>query len=155
MQFCGNKLDKKDFFGKSDPFLVFYRSNEDGTWVPPSPNLSPFDVWFTPSLHPEEIGFIDLPQIKSRAASLSVCELYGEVLRACSVHDWVRVRVFVSVRSSSMGSFFHPAVCDKSDKTWCSEGRRYQVHLPAKRLMKLLLCSLCVVLCVCVCVWGQ
>lgn len=31
MQFCGNKLDKKDFFGKSDPFLVFYRSNEDGT----------------------------------------------------------------------------------------------------------------------------
>uniref|UniRef100_A0A8C1JF32 Copine VIII n=1 Tax=Cyprinus carpio TaxID=7962 RepID=A0A8C1JF32_CYPCA len=31
MQFCGNKLDKKDFFGKSDPFLVFYRSNKDGT----------------------------------------------------------------------------------------------------------------------------
>jgi len=31
MQFCGNKLDKKDFFGKSDPFLVFYRSNGDGT----------------------------------------------------------------------------------------------------------------------------
>uniref|UniRef100_A0A3B5L5I1 VWFA domain-containing protein n=1 Tax=Xiphophorus couchianus TaxID=32473 RepID=A0A3B5L5I1_9TELE len=30
LQFCGNKLDKKDFFGKSDPFLVFYRSNEDG-----------------------------------------------------------------------------------------------------------------------------
>ena len=24
MQFCANKLDKKDFFGKSDPFLVFY-----------------------------------------------------------------------------------------------------------------------------------
>uniref|UniRef100_A0AAQ6A1G9 C2 domain-containing protein n=1 Tax=Amphiprion ocellaris TaxID=80972 RepID=A0AAQ6A1G9_AMPOC len=33
MQFCANKLDKKDFFGKSDPFLVFYRSNEDGTTV--------------------------------------------------------------------------------------------------------------------------
>lgn len=33
MQFCGNKLDKKDFFGKSDPFLVFYRSNEDGTFT--------------------------------------------------------------------------------------------------------------------------
>lgn len=33
LQFCGNKLDKKDFFGKSDPFLVFYRSNEDGSWV--------------------------------------------------------------------------------------------------------------------------
>lgn len=33
MQLCANKLDKKDFFGKSDPFLVFYRSNEDGTWV--------------------------------------------------------------------------------------------------------------------------
>lgn len=35
MQFCANKLDKKDFFGKSDPFMVFYRSNEDGTWVSP------------------------------------------------------------------------------------------------------------------------
>uniref|UniRef100_A0A8C6QYY6 Copine-5 n=1 Tax=Nannospalax galili TaxID=1026970 RepID=A0A8C6QYY6_NANGA len=33
MQFCANKLDKKDFFGKSDPFLVFYRSNEDGTFT--------------------------------------------------------------------------------------------------------------------------
>lgn len=33
LQFCANKLDKKDFFGKSDPFMVFYRSNEDGTWV--------------------------------------------------------------------------------------------------------------------------
>uniref|UniRef100_A0A3B3SWC3 Copine 8 n=1 Tax=Paramormyrops kingsleyae TaxID=1676925 RepID=A0A3B3SWC3_9TELE len=33
MQLCGNKLDKKDFFGKSDPFLVFYRSNEDGTFT--------------------------------------------------------------------------------------------------------------------------
>lgn len=38
MQLCANKLDKKDFFGKSDPFLVFYRSNEDGTWV----NLLPW-----------------------------------------------------------------------------------------------------------------
>jgi len=33
MQFCANKLDKKDFFGRSDPFMMFYRSNEDGTWV--------------------------------------------------------------------------------------------------------------------------
>lgn len=33
MQFCGNKLDKKDFFGKSDPFMVFYRSNEDGSFT--------------------------------------------------------------------------------------------------------------------------
>ncbi|MGH0126903.1 UNVERIFIED_CONTAM: hypothetical protein FKN15_034360, partial [Acipenser sinensis] len=33
MQFCGSKLDKKDFFGKSDPFLVFYRSNEDRTFT--------------------------------------------------------------------------------------------------------------------------
>uniref|UniRef100_A0A8C8SIC7 Copine 8 n=1 Tax=Pelusios castaneus TaxID=367368 RepID=A0A8C8SIC7_9SAUR len=31
--FCANKLDKKDFFGKSDPFLVFYRSNEDGSFT--------------------------------------------------------------------------------------------------------------------------
>ncbi|XP_036433869.1 copine-5 isoform X2 [Colossoma macropomum] len=33
MQFCANKLDKKDFFGRSDPFMVFYRSNEDGTFT--------------------------------------------------------------------------------------------------------------------------
>ncbi|XP_013408869.1 copine-8 isoform X2 [Lingula anatina] len=33
MQFFGRKLDKKDFFGKSDPFLVFYRSNEDGSFT--------------------------------------------------------------------------------------------------------------------------
>ncbi|XP_062857934.1 copine-8 [Trichomycterus rosablanca] len=33
LQFCGNNLDKKDFFGKSDPFLVFSRSNEDGTFT--------------------------------------------------------------------------------------------------------------------------
>ncbi|XP_073500897.1 copine-9 [Phyllobates terribilis] len=33
LQLCANKLDKKDFFGKSDPFLVFYRSNEDGTFT--------------------------------------------------------------------------------------------------------------------------
>ncbi|XP_064876968.1 copine-9-like [Oncorhynchus nerka] len=33
MQLCANKLDKKDFFGKSAPFLVFYRSNEDGTFT--------------------------------------------------------------------------------------------------------------------------
>ena len=29
----GEKLDKKDFFGKSDPFLVFYRCNEDNRLV--------------------------------------------------------------------------------------------------------------------------
>ncbi|XP_073176110.1 copine-5 isoform X2 [Lepidochelys kempii] len=33
MQFCANKLDKKDFFGKSDPFMVFFRSNEDGRTI--------------------------------------------------------------------------------------------------------------------------
>uniref|UniRef100_A0A8I3WPG4 C2 domain-containing protein n=1 Tax=Callithrix jacchus TaxID=9483 RepID=A0A8I3WPG4_CALJA len=33
MLLCANKLDKKDFFGKSDPFLVFYRSNEDSTFT--------------------------------------------------------------------------------------------------------------------------
>ncbi|KAI0220493.1 Copine-8 [Lamellibrachia satsuma] len=31
LQFCGRNLDKKDFFGKSDPFLLFYRFNEDMT----------------------------------------------------------------------------------------------------------------------------
>ena len=33
LQFKGKKLDKKDFFGKSDPFLVFYRCNEDNRFV--------------------------------------------------------------------------------------------------------------------------
>ncbi|XP_018102043.1 copine-5 isoform X2 [Xenopus laevis] len=33
VQFSAHKLDKKDFFGKSDPFMVFYRSNEDGTYT--------------------------------------------------------------------------------------------------------------------------
>ncbi|XP_064632311.1 copine-8-like isoform X2 [Lineus longissimus] len=33
MQLCGHKLDKKDFFGKSDPFLVFLKSNEDGSFT--------------------------------------------------------------------------------------------------------------------------
>ncbi|XP_060050620.1 copine-8 isoform X2 [Erinaceus europaeus] len=43
MQFCANKLDKKDFFGKSDPFLVFYRSNEDGRTEVVKNTLNP--VW--------------------------------------------------------------------------------------------------------------
>jgi hypothetical protein len=29
----GEKLDKKDFFGKSDPYLEFYRLREDNTWI--------------------------------------------------------------------------------------------------------------------------
>lgn len=33
MQFCAHKLDKKDFFGKSDPFLTFYKTNEDGSFT--------------------------------------------------------------------------------------------------------------------------
>ncbi|XP_052779910.1 copine-8-like isoform X2 [Mya arenaria] len=33
MQFRAHKLDKKDFFGKSDPFLTFYRANEDNTFT--------------------------------------------------------------------------------------------------------------------------
>jgi len=32
MQFNGRKLDKKDFFGKSDPFMVFERCNEDNSY---------------------------------------------------------------------------------------------------------------------------
>ena len=31
MSFQGQGLDKKDVFGKSDPFLTFHRENEDGT----------------------------------------------------------------------------------------------------------------------------
>ncbi|XP_074646733.1 copine-8-like isoform X2 [Tubulanus polymorphus] len=33
LQFCAKHLDKKDFLGKSDPFLVFHRSNPDNTWT--------------------------------------------------------------------------------------------------------------------------
>jgi len=33
LQFKGKKLDKKDFFGKSDPYLVFYRLRSDGQWL--------------------------------------------------------------------------------------------------------------------------
>ncbi|XP_021936017.1 copine-8-like isoform X3 [Zootermopsis nevadensis] len=33
MQFSGTKLDKKDFFGKSDPFLVFHKSTESGDYI--------------------------------------------------------------------------------------------------------------------------
>lgn len=32
LQFIGKKLDKKDFFGSSDPFLNFLRSNESGNY---------------------------------------------------------------------------------------------------------------------------
>lgn len=32
-RFAGTKLDKKDLFGKSDPFLEIYRSNPDGNFV--------------------------------------------------------------------------------------------------------------------------
>lgn len=33
MQFRAEKLDKKDLFGKSDPFLVFHRVNDDGSFT--------------------------------------------------------------------------------------------------------------------------
>nr|KAG5706039.1 hypothetical protein BaRGS_028148 [Batillaria attramentaria] len=33
MHFKATNLDKKDFFGKSDPFLVFNRANEDGSFT--------------------------------------------------------------------------------------------------------------------------
>ncbi|ESO91350.1 hypothetical protein LOTGIDRAFT_228802 [Lottia gigantea] len=33
LQFSAKNLDKKDFFGKSDPFLVFYRANEDNSYT--------------------------------------------------------------------------------------------------------------------------
>ena len=34
LNFTGCDLDKKDFFGKSDPFLIIYRSNENNTFNP-------------------------------------------------------------------------------------------------------------------------
>uniref|UniRef100_A0A8C7PVS1 Copine II n=1 Tax=Oncorhynchus mykiss TaxID=8022 RepID=A0A8C7PVS1_ONCMY len=30
---CGRKLDKKDFFGKSDPYLEFHKQGDDGKWI--------------------------------------------------------------------------------------------------------------------------
>ncbi|XP_070574911.1 copine-8-like isoform X2 [Ptychodera flava] len=33
LEFKGEGLDKKDFFGKSDPFLAFYRANDDGSYT--------------------------------------------------------------------------------------------------------------------------
>lgn len=33
LHFSGTKLDKKDFLGKSDPFLIFYKANEDNRFV--------------------------------------------------------------------------------------------------------------------------
>uniref|UniRef100_A0A8C8JCJ5 Copine-2 n=1 Tax=Oncorhynchus tshawytscha TaxID=74940 RepID=A0A8C8JCJ5_ONCTS len=30
---CGRKLDKKDFFGKSDPYLEFHKQGDDGKWM--------------------------------------------------------------------------------------------------------------------------
>jgi len=33
LQFLGKKMDKKDFFGSSDPFLIFSRSNEGGSYT--------------------------------------------------------------------------------------------------------------------------
>ena len=32
IQFAGNHLDKKDMFGKSDPYLEFHRANRDGSY---------------------------------------------------------------------------------------------------------------------------
>ena len=32
LQFAGNNLDKKDMFGKSDPYLEFHRANQDGSY---------------------------------------------------------------------------------------------------------------------------
>eukprot|EP00301_Raphidiophrys_heterophryoidea_P021886 c6181_g1_i1.p1 GENE.c6181_g1_i1~~c6181_g1_i1.p1 ORF type:complete len:517 (+),score=140.89 c6181_g1_i1:69-1619(+) len=34
LQFAASKLDSKDTFSKSDPFLILERGRDDGTWVP-------------------------------------------------------------------------------------------------------------------------
>jgi hypothetical protein len=33
LKFSGHKLDKKDWFGKSDPFLEIYKSMESGEFI--------------------------------------------------------------------------------------------------------------------------
>lgn len=54
LHLCGKKLDKKDFFGKSDPYLEFQRCNEDNTYTTVfrtevikntlDPNWKPFSI---------------------------------------------------------------------------------------------------------------
>lgn len=130
MQFCGNKLDKKDFFGKSDPFLVFYRSNEDGTWVPsppPSFTLLPSSLlscliqsfpaakgnwfhWFTPKL---------------KTACLGMC-----------VNDMWKQEMWYLHQSA--GTLFHLAACDNEIRPYKTE-----VLLQAWGLMKWPLYSVC------------
>lgn len=58
--------------------------------LPHPPSLSlllcfPLHVWFNPSLHPKEIGFIDSPHIKSCCLFKHVCELHVEMLLYVSV----------------------------------------------------------------------
>lgn len=110
MQFCGNKLDKKDFFGKSDPFLVFYRSNEDGTWVrlPSStlrPLLSPLVSGLVlPCIHRKLVSLICLGSKATLAIKACVPILCGNVRVLCAPAQ-VRACSFcvcVSIRSGSI-----------------------------------------------------
>nr|KAF6341085.1 copine 5 [Myotis myotis] len=94
MQFCANKLDKKDFFGKSDPFLVFYRSNEDGTFTichkteVMKNTLNP--VWQTFSIPVRALcnGDYDRVSLTSFSPSPGVCSLPDNRTLGCMRCPW-------------------------------------------------------------------
>ena len=48
MQMRATGLDKKDLFGKSDPFLIFYKANDDRRYVLLSciHKSATFKLWF-------------------------------------------------------------------------------------------------------------
>eukprot|EP00298_Acanthocystis_sp_HF-20_P012828 c20075_g1_i1.p1 GENE.c20075_g1_i1~~c20075_g1_i1.p1 ORF type:complete len:537 (+),score=189.63 c20075_g1_i1:42-1613(+) len=75
VQFAGEKLDSKDFFGKSDPFLKIFRSRENGTWE---------------AVHSTEIIKSNLNPIwnKFRISVANLCN--GDYSRPLKIecHDW-------------------------------------------------------------------
>jgi hypothetical protein len=73
VQFRCENLDKKDFFGKSDPYLEFYRLREDGSWL---------------KIHQTEVIKSNLnPTFEAQLISLQVlCN--GDISRPMKVKCW-------------------------------------------------------------------
>eukprot|EP00299_Pterocystis_sp_00344_P010917 c4_g1_i1.p1 GENE.c4_g1_i1~~c4_g1_i1.p1 ORF type:complete len:533 (-),score=151.34 c4_g1_i1:63-1571(-) len=67
IHFAADKLDNKDFFGKSDPYLIISRARGDGTWLMVHKtevidnNLSPVWAEFTISLVNLCNSLVDIP----------------------------------------------------------------------------------------------
>uniref|UniRef100_A0A667WR11 Copine family member 9 n=1 Tax=Myripristis murdjan TaxID=586833 RepID=A0A667WR11_9TELE len=138
MQLCANKLDKKDFFGKSDPFLVFYRSNEDGTFTichkteVIKNNLNP--VWqpFTIPVRALCNGDYDRSEVKRKGHS----------------HDFIG-EFTTSYRELSRGQsqFNVYEVLNPKKK---GKKKKY-INSGTVRTAGLSLCLVCMCVCVCVC----